>query len=695
MPGIRELGEQFAADRKITVREVKRLVAKVKQDGTVDPAEKAELGALVARFRDQFTPKALARVQEVLGTQPPPPPVSGRVVNLDPTGVQRPVYLTLEGVFSLTPDGKPPASDAERGDAAFRAAAMVDDAGKNLFQAAGVPAATLKKALGWVQSGLARVPATQGELPGPRMQHRASLGTVLLHLLEAFPASDAASRQAALAAYESMVRAETNPRLRETLIFHLSNSEAAKTSPVKEVSGRLMVELAPLTPPYSRWFANGNKTVNVAFTVGRTEFWKGFTTKLKEAGFQVVGPENQYGVTAYEKKMTKPGVGETVFRVSLKEGGTDILAPMKDAGVQIVGYDGHSNWGRNMSASVRNGPPAADGGSGKLVFYNMCVGKGTLDKVREKYPNAQVATTYGASRYQKGADDLMEEGEGVQVFLALVDGIASRSSWEALHKTMNAAADMDWTRTWDNFLTPISTLTRERVLDRDHDGQADYLDKHFNFNTFQVPEDTSREFRPIKQVRLTELLDGTRVLVSGNMINTLSEFSSLLSITNRDSKVIPDGYFDPGPNDLALVRFTRAPGTGGRTEYRMQVNSRYAHMSEEALRSVAVYEFNRFLHKSGELGLGAVDAKLNGLILVGRSLDVDEGSRDTEVWNALLARYNLPRVDRSVVDAILEAEHHDYAGSPAMVHELKSKLSAQALRELEAPQSGEPVQVVG
>jgi len=44
-------------------------------------------------------------------------------------------------------------------------------------------------------------------------------------------------------------------------------------------------------------------------------------------------------------------------------------------------------------------------------------------------------------------------------------------------------------------------MTREKVLDRDNDGQADYLDKHFNYSTFKVPEDTRREFEPVKQDR--------------------------------------------------------------------------------------------------------------------------------------------------------------------------------------------------
>jgi hypothetical protein len=247
--------------------------------------------------------------------------------------------------------------------------------------------------------------------------------------------------------------------------------------------------------------------------------------------------------------------------------GTDILAPMNDPNTQIVGYDGHSNWGRNMTSSVKNGPTSADGADGKLLFYNLCVGKGVLDRVKEKYGNAQVVTTYAASNFYTDASGQMTRGEGVQGLLALVNGIASRADWNKLHTDMNKAADIGWGRTWDNVITPISTQTREKVLDRDNDGQADYLDKHFNYSTFKVAEDTAREFAPVKQDRPATVLDGTKVLVSANMINTLSEFSGILDRANPDSKVIAGGWYEPKagePKDV--VRFAEQKGRDGKTE---------------------------------------------------------------------------------------------------------------------------------
>jgi len=56
-----------------------------------------------------------------------------------------------------------------------------------------------------------------------------------------------------------------------------------------------------------------------------------------------------------------------------------------------------------------------------------------LDKVKEKYGNAQVVTTYAASNFYTDANGQMTRGEGVQALMALVDGIAGRKGWPDLH----------------------------------------------------------------------------------------------------------------------------------------------------------------------------------------------------------------------------------------------------------------------
>ncbi len=697
MVSIRRMSEQFAADRKITPDEAKALVAKAKENGIVSSYEKTTLRKVMAEYKDLFQPGALDVIKALIEPPPPPPPApGGQTINLDPAGANRPVFLNASGVFTTSADGKPPANDVELGDAIFKAAEVADNAREPLLKTA--TPELRQKTYDQLKLALARVPA-DGPPPAGfdnknALQLRSSAGALLLDVINASP--EAALRGNALKTYEALVRAETDTRLRENLIFHLANAPAAQSGEVKAVADKLMKELAPTSPPYDKWFANGNKTVNLSWTVGQGEFWGGFTNYLKQHGFKAVGQESEHGVSTYEAKINKPGVGETTFRIQVHQGGTDILRPMNDPNVQIVGYDGHSNWGRNMTASVKNGPDAPDGADGKLLFYNLCVGKGVLDKVKEKYGNAQVVTTYAASNFYTDGNGQMTRGEGVQALMALVNGVAERQDWSKLHQGMNDAADIGWGRTWDNYLTPISTLTREKVLDRDNDGQADYLDKHFNYSTFKVPEDTTREFQPVKQDRHASVLDGTKVLVSANMVNTLSEFSGILEHANPDSKVVAAGWFEPKLGEKDVVRFTEQKGRDGKTEYAMSVSARYSHLSEEALRAVTVYEFNRFLQDKGLLRMEPVDAKLGGALAFAQSLAVDEGYRDNEVWSTFLKRYNLPaELTLSAATQALGAHQgHAYAGDMACVRKLKELIGAQALEALKRPEAGVPVTIV-
>src|SRR5688572_21917458 len=120
---IRRMGEQFAADRKITFKDANALVDKAKENGVVSKGEKQELRNLVARHRDLFDRAALEVIQSAIGSLPPPPPQpTGSTVNLDPSGAHRPVYITPQGKFSLTADGAAPRNDVELGDATYRIA---------------------------------------------------------------------------------------------------------------------------------------------------------------------------------------------------------------------------------------------------------------------------------------------------------------------------------------------------------------------------------------------------------------------------------------------------------------------------------------------------------------------------------------------------------------------------------------------
>ena len=184
--------EQFAADRKFTPDEAKALVDQVKSNGIVSANEKSQIRALLVKHKDIFQPGAAELLKSLIDPQlPPPPPADGRVLNLDPAGAHRPVFLNASGVFTANADGKPPANDIELGDAIFRAAELVDDAPGDKSPFATASAELRGKVLENLKAVLARVPADGQPAAGldanQALQMRASATTTLLELMNASP----------------------------------------------------------------------------------------------------------------------------------------------------------------------------------------------------------------------------------------------------------------------------------------------------------------------------------------------------------------------------------------------------------------------------------------------------------------------------------------------------------------------------
>ncbi len=236
------------------------------------------------------------------------------------------------------------------------------------------------------------------------------------------------------------------------------------------------------------------------------EFLAGFRGKLASAGWQ----ETASGSGVYTRRFTEPGVGETRFEIRTRLGG----------------------------------------GAGQLFVSNLCVGKSQIDAMKEKFSNLQYATTSGSSSVDTDID-------------ALAKFISQRKGWDTITPCLDR---VDGHRDRNNFVTPTSTLTHEKMLDRDNDGQADSLDKHFNVSTFSVAVDTQREFRPVKQDRPAGRLDGTRVGIAARVLNSVSEFNGVLKEVNEHSRVVAGGWFEPKAGEADVVKFEKARGKDGQPE---------------------------------------------------------------------------------------------------------------------------------
>ncbi|MBN2359578.1 MAG: proprotein convertase P-domain-containing protein [Deltaproteobacteria bacterium] len=631
------------------------------------------------------------------------PPPGGDAIELGKTAAERPVFLSRDGFFVEDKATTKPAGNAELGSGLFRMAELVDDKRGNPLADAGLALATRQRVLQNLRDALGLVPAggaAPSDLkPMQALQLRASALTVLLALCESAGKSgdELALKQQAFDAYTKALRAETNPVLRDSLIFNLHAIASRLTPDMRRVSNELTNEIAPLSPPYDDWFKDGNHTLNVFWASGQGSegFYAGTCEMLKAEGFVAEGTERSSGPNVYTKTFTNRHGQDLKVRITTHVNRDDIFAKMSDPSFHIVGYDGHSDIGRAIPSALRNAP---DGVGKKLIFYGLCAGKDNLHRVRERYPDAQVLTTFTSSYF--GTEKLpdgsrrMSESENFNTLLELIDGAVERYPWTTINANIRDNAVMyphsHVMPGGTNYLSPVHTMLRRRVLDSDHDGQADCLDRLCSFDTFKVDEDTRREFTPIDPGRPAAALDGSRVHLAAMALNTATGYNTVTQAWKKGN-IIGSGYFEPKPGEKAIVKFERDT-VDGQPVLHLRVNSRYAHMSTESLRAVAHYQF---ILDSGRGGNPAdpVDRKLMALTFACFSILYDESmwGRDDKIWKGLLAANRLPDdLPFAPLAALVEPEEHDYSGNMTHVRKWKESIPAAALEALKRADVGVP-----
>ncbi len=618
--------------------------------------------------------------------QPVPPGV-----NLDASGARRAVALDNQGRFTASP-GQNAATPMAVGDGLYAAASLIDDTKDNLFDTIRMPAAgratmlsNLKRDLATAAPGGTR-PAGLTELQA--LQMRSSGATVLLELMTAKNTPDALKREA-FQAYRGNLAVETNPTLKESMALHLDRLRGSLPADLKPGIDQVRDVFAPTKPPYDSWFKNGNDTVKVDWSAG-SEFIADNVSNMKKAGFKVVS--ESYDKTVLEKSMTVNGV-KTNFQVAMRPLRSDMFKSGDDPNANMVVYTGHSNWGNNIRSSLQNIPQGS--GKDKLFLTDLCVGKGEMQMVKDKFPDAHLVTTFTSSYFTESGDGEEPDSEGMHAILNTFKGIAARRGYEAIAETVRRdnpwAEDHAAEKIDNNFIFPTDVAVRRRALDADHDGQADIFDRLVDFSTFNVAEDTAREFQSVQGPRTADKLVGTKAHMAAMAVNRLTIYSEVFGTVNSDSKVVPGGFFDPKPGDAAQIfRFAKSKDASGKDAVLMQMNSRYAHMSEEALRMAGCFEYNRYMAGGAMRNwrLDAADTNLSGMILASHSLDTDSGYRDDAVWKEFTKAYHLPEIPRGDVERVKEIDHDWYSGSYQSVRELRRGLTPAQVQALSAGAAG-------
>lgn len=614
-------------------------------------------------------------------------------VNLDATGARRPVALGQNARFTATA-GRDATTPTAVGAGLFNAANLIDDCKDNLFDTIKMPADTRQRYLTNLKSDLASVAAGKTPPAGlnaqQALQMRSSASTVLLELMTAKQTPDAQKREA-FTAYADMVAKETNPLLKDGMALHLDRLKGTLPADLQAKVGGMKEIIAPSKPPYDAWFKNGNNKVSVDWSAG-SESLQDDITNLKKAGFKVKTEGSWNSPTVLEKTFTANGK-KTTFAINMRNFSSDMFKNMGDPNANMVIYTGHSNWGNNVRGSLGNLPPAATatGGKDKLVLTDLCVGKGEIQQFRDKFPDAQMITTFTSSYFVESGEGAEPDSEGIHAILNTFEGIANRRGYdqiaEAVRKDNPWGEDHASEGIDNNYIFPNDLANRRKVLDADHDGQADVFDRVIDFSTYNVAEDSARDFTAIDNARPAEKLVGTKNHFAAMTVNRLTIYSEIFGNVNSNSKVVPGGYFEPKAGEKDLFRFQKQK-LDGKDALVMTMSSKYAHMSEESLRMAACFEYNNFMAKERGWKLDKADTMISGMILASHSLDTDSGFRDDQVWQAFTKAYNLPTIPRSEVERVKEINHEFYSGSYDSIKELKKTLSPATLAALGSANAG-------
>jgi hypothetical protein len=597
--------------------------------------------------------------------------------NLDATGTRRPV--SFSGNRFTAELGESAQTNAQIGEGLYAAAKLIDDVPGNAIEAMALSGAQRKKLLGSLQDDLAKAPAggapAQGLDATQTLQLRSSASTVLLELMTA-KGTDEGLRQEALGTYLKTMTGETNGVLRDQMGWNLLRLAPEMPVGTHQAIGEALESARSTEPPYKAWFKEGDNTVTVDWSAGSESLGDDKKRLLKE-GFEKVGTDRDG--TIFEKTYEKNGV-ETKFRVRMRPFHLDMFKRVEDTDTDMVIYTGHSNWGRNMRGSLK-GIDNPTGGKDKLVLTDLCVGKGEMQQFKDKFPNADMVTTFNSSYFIPGTADREANSEGINSILATFDGIAERAPYSEIAEDVRRANPWGHTHRREgvdnNFIFPGDEVVRRRVLDRDHDGQADILDRVVDFNSFKPETDAARDFTPVEG-RPAAIQDGTKLHFAAMTVTRLGVYSGILDKETTDGRVTPGGLFDPAVGETDMFRFERQ-AIGGKPGIVMTMNSQYAHASEESLRAGACYEFARYIQ--GDAGNG-VDNRLNALMFASHSLKTDTAGGDTATWNALLKAKGMPAINRRDVETAKSSDHDYYSGSDEAVKALRSKLDESVLNAI-------------
>lgn len=463
---------------------------------------------------------------------------------------------------------------------------------------------------------------------------------------------------------------------------------------------------------YAAWEAAGKDRIVVDHVAGAGEnFVFGFVKQLQKDGidsrsassprFTVKSGDTNHGPCVLEAKVPanhplNTWGREMTIEVRVREMSRDMYRGMGDAGIDVVHYGGHSNFGNNTLQSLRNAP--AQNGH-KVILRDLCAGADTKNAEAHVYPEATLnaVTSVGSSYFRTTDDPTMGKyayaSEGYDMLMSVTRGLLGKRDWKFVGEDLEKRANWYGHDSKNNWTHPGDPRAGSMV-DDDDDGVPNVFDLMPSYDTTEVAASTTSEFDLTAPTQRADEISGRRAFQAIQFANTAVAYNSSLKPLNSERLLHadPNGiFFDAKDHPNEYVRFRR----GQNGERLVQLSSALSDMSIESLRAVMFYELAIQLGRENPR-LYADRAERTGMALVfaQAALEYDDSWRDQQIFDGLKKLYGLPAsVTLSTVQtarAKADEERHNYTGDMQAARDVAAAYRA----ELSAAGAGDPAVVI-
>ncbi len=611
--GVRNLAHSLEREGgTIDASDARALVDMVGQDGNVSGREKYSLGAALIAHTMTDEAKVIVRGAIDGGATPtaPTPTAPTPTTSLFDLGLPevdgRKFSLSSAGFF--TADGKSPTFDAAGAESFYQAADALTRVGGGVLKS--VPTATKAALIETLHKAFVAGKETSSLPDVSRQKIRAAAGAMLLQVIEGAGSADSDVKKQALKLYFEQAMSEPMHGLRASMFFNLERIQSTLGAADKVRLSDLEKVVLPQKPPYEKWFADGDRTIEMKH-YAHQECWIHSTdpiTQYQSKGFKLVESHENERPPRWILEKTNPSApgGEVKARVEVIQSHDGIFQEMDDPNVNMILYTGHSNLGGNVSEELRLGTPEK---SEKLIMLAMCRGKQNMFEVANKYPSSHFVTTDEPSYFSSV----------MPMTLGMVEGALNLKSYAEMKR--------DTPRIWDtnqndNYFYPHEAK-RYAHYDVDKDGVIDSRGAHVDrlYDVALKMPSANRTDGVVHPTALkAEELDGTKVLHAVQFLNTLMTYhvdhghhTSAFKAGDMDN-FLSAGWFD-GPAS-EKIRLEKNPD--GKIEVR--VNKGLADQSWYVLGTILQFEVTRMLLKERNGGTLTKEDEARAALFAGEYL---------------------------------------------------------------------------